>query len=567
MENRKNRSYNIFFNTHTVTGIVISLGLFVIFFCGAFALFMKNIDHWEINKKNEISRAAIDYEGALKKVEEKGYDMHGRTFSISSHDNHINIFSQPLTDSTLVKSSLDILPDSVAKGNILLEFHVETLEDYDDTKEVEAHLGDYIYGLHYFRPIPIIGQYLSGLVAVFFLFAIITGIIIHWEKIRSNFFTFRLKSSLKNLWTDAHTALGVIGLPFQLMYAVTGAIFGLTILIFMPYMMIFFGGDQASMFETVYPDPAFKQYEQKGFINENPNLNELAELTLGNIPNKEINNVFTTVSNFKDKNAHFVISVQADLKSGFFNTVQDVYRVRDGELLHHKEASASPAYSVAVVEFIHKIHFADYGNYFVKLLYFLMALMTCFMITSGVMIWLKACDKKIYEHKKTFNTYVGASYLGLSMGLYQALALMFVLVKAVPSGFYEPFTVVAWFFGAAWLAYTIYAAVIKNYSKITRHALLLAGLIGILVPLANGIQSGLWFWKSLPLGYVDSFFIDVSWLVLSTVTLIVAFSTRPKVKKQKEILRRKDTNLTPDMFDIKREEIQEPALLIQATTK
>lgn len=69
------------------------------------------------------------------------------------------------------------------------------------------------------------GYYLSGFVAFFFLFAILTGIIVHWKKIVSNFYLFRPMAKLKTLWTDAHTALGVIGFPFQFVYAVTGAFF------------------------------------------------------------------------------------------------------------------------------------------------------------------------------------------------------------------------------------------------------------------------------------------------------------------------------------------------------
>ncbi len=532
MENKKNRNYNIFFNTHTVSGIVISLGLFVIFFCGAFALFMENIDHWETNEKNGAVIEPIDYQRVLDKVEEKGYDMHGRTFSISSHQDHINVFSRPLSDSSLVKSALAILPDSVAQGNISLELDIKTLEDYDESKEVKAHLGDFIYGLHYFRPIPVIGQYLSGLVALFFLFAIITGLIVHWEKIRSNFFTFRLKSSVKNLWTDAHTALGVIGLPFQLMYAVTGAIFGLTILIFMPYAMVLFGGDQIAMFEKVYPDPALKQYEVKGYIEQSNGVNTFAERTLSSIPDENVEEVFVSVSNYQDQNAHFAITVRTNLKSGFFNHIQDVYHIQGGEVVHHKEASSAPAYSVAVVEFIHRIHFADYGNYFVKLLYFLTALLTCFMIMSGVMIWLKARDKIAYKHKKKFNQRVGQIYVGASMGLFPGIALLFLLIKIYPSGMENRFDQITWIFAAFWLAYTIYSLFAKNYTRITRHALWLAGILGIAIPVANGITTGLWLWKSFGEGYIDTFFIDLSWLLIALISLTIVSRIKDKISEQ-----------------------------------
>jgi uncharacterized iron-regulated membrane protein len=68
-----------------------------------------------------------------------------------------------------------------------------------------------------------IDYYLSGFVALFFLFAIATGVLLHWQKIVSNFYLFRPREKLKTMWTDAHTSLGILGLPFQFVYAVTGA--------------------------------------------------------------------------------------------------------------------------------------------------------------------------------------------------------------------------------------------------------------------------------------------------------------------------------------------------------
>ena len=57
--------------------------------------------------------------------------------------------------------------------------------------------------------------------------------------------------------------------------------------------------------------------------------------------------------------------------------------------------------------------------------------------------------------------------------------------------------------------------------------MVLAGVMGLLIPVLNGLQSGLWFWKSLSMGYTDSFFVDVAWLVMGIVTLLSAKNFRP----------------------------------------
>ena len=45
------RSYNIFFHLHTISGIIISAALFVIFFTGSFSFFRDEIANWQKNEE------------------------------------------------------------------------------------------------------------------------------------------------------------------------------------------------------------------------------------------------------------------------------------------------------------------------------------------------------------------------------------------------------------------------------------------------------------------------------------------------------------------------------------
>lgn len=163
------RDYNVFFNTHTVSGIIISIGLSVIFLAGAFALFMDNINHWEANEPSEHAELTVDYDRLLHHLEAKGYAMPGRTIRMRSHERKIQVFSPPITDPVLHGNQLNLLPDSIAKGGIsfhlnpqgFTEAEVESLDNF-------KRLGGFLYGLHYFHPIPY-GMKLSGVVAAIFL--------------------------------------------------------------------------------------------------------------------------------------------------------------------------------------------------------------------------------------------------------------------------------------------------------------------------------------------------------------------------------------------------------------
>ena len=78
-----NRNYNIYFHTHTVSGIVISVVLFVIFFAGSFSFFRDEIINWERSESTAITKEIqLDYNTALQKLD-KEYVLHGRNITIS----------------------------------------------------------------------------------------------------------------------------------------------------------------------------------------------------------------------------------------------------------------------------------------------------------------------------------------------------------------------------------------------------------------------------------------------------------------------------------------------------
>lgn len=525
------RDYNVFFNTHTVSGIVISIGLYVIFLAGAFSLFMESIDHWEANEKpHQVN--ILNYDKAIAQATAAGYDMHGRNLKVYEYDGQIFVRAPALTDSTLQKSDLALLPDSVASGAFTLPLHKQSYQLTDAKKNApQETLGNFLYELHFFEQIPTAGRYLAGLVSIFFLFATITGIIVHWKKIIPNFFTFRLKGSIKNLWTDGHTALGVIGLPYQVMYAVTGAIFCLLVLFSIPMGEIVYDGDTEAMYNDIYPAYQNGHIALHGYHAADVSINGQIQEVLSQYSQGQLKSVYAEVHNFHDQNAHLEMYVETHQIEGFFNYAKYVYQLPDGKLVDYKAMDAAPPYATASWDFIHLIHFGNYGGILIKILYFLMALLTCFVIISGVMIWLTARDKKAYLSKAKFNKNVGSIYLGACLGLYPAIAIMFLLTKIFPADMAHRFTWVSWLFLAFWVGYTGYSYLIKDNFRINRNALFLAGVMGILIPVSNGLHSGLWFWKSLSMGYLDSFWVDISWLLCGVVTLWVALKIRPQVKK------------------------------------
>jgi uncharacterized iron-regulated membrane protein len=539
----KRRIHNVFFNTHTVSGIVISVGLYIIFLAGAFALFQNTINNWEINEPEKHFSPLLDYERIIDEVEKKGYQLYGRDVRVSYYENngrYLSVFAGPpanklSVDSLKTLSKQDSL--SYAKSTSYFRYNIDP-NTYELTKPDEANgpqqrIGHLLTRLHYFHQIPLVGRHLSGFVSIFFLFAIVTGVIVHWNKIISNFFTFRLKASIKNLWTDAHTALGVLGIPFQFMYAVTGVFFGLGIVLF-PVETFVKGDTDPPSYQILFP--AMKTYGLAGETDKKIRITPLVEEAFASIPEEELEGFQIWIKSFGDINAHLTTVAQTNNNKDFAGKATSTYKLIDGTLVN-SESQYESSYATSSMEYFTQLHYGNFGGLMVQGIYFVLAVITCFVIITGVMVWLTAREKKMYAHKAKFNRNVGAIYLGACLGLYPAIALLFITAKVLPFEMTNRFEIINYVFFGFWLAYTVYAFFIKDNFKINKYSMLLAGVLGLAIPFVNGAITGLWFWKSNSMGYPDSFLIDVSWLVLGVATLLITFIIKPagKIKSVEEI--------------------------------
>ena len=147
---KNKRSYNVFFNVHTVSGIVITIGLFVIFLAGAFALFRTEIDNWQYNEPDHPFRTVIDYDRILQLVEQQGYETKGRFFAIRylKKGDYIDVFSGGLTDKNDSTLTADNTTGTGKRERISMRLDPESYTLLEQSPAGEKFLGTYIYDLH-----------------------------------------------------------------------------------------------------------------------------------------------------------------------------------------------------------------------------------------------------------------------------------------------------------------------------------------------------------------------------------------------------------------------------------
>ena len=518
------RIYNIVFDTHTVTGIVISVALYIIFFAGTLSFLREEIEVWEQNTPMiESSFGTTDFDKLLKELEKE----------ISLYSQNISLIPNGKTRLIVVELSKDKPIEEVKKQEaeevetdyFTIDPTTGQITNYED----DYSLGVFFYQLHFFDPFNLWGysRLLVGLVTFFFLFTLITGLIIHWDKIVQNFYVFRPKNAWKNIWTEAHTVLGLIGLPYQLMYAITGAFFITGSLLFVePAQQLVYGGDQKKI-DALYEH---KDEIRTTFLNRplqtDFSVNEWVEKAKRLFPNtavKEIN-----LTHYGDESMLVKVVAYSPISENFTGTYSVVYQVSDEKILQQQTAQ-TVSYSDALFDIMKHLHFGDYGGYGVKLMYMLLGFLGCVVILSGVLIWLVARDKKnISEHKRKQNQWVANVYLSLCLSMLPATAFVFLIIKLLGEFMLDKQLWIYSLFFGSWGVLSLFFILRRNNFITNRYTLLLSGLWGGLIPIADGLETGNWLWNSALKGETAIFVVNLFWLLVSIITLWVFF----KLKKQ-----------------------------------
>ncbi|MGK6352402.1 PepSY-associated TM helix domain-containing protein [Parapedobacter sp. DT-150] len=498
------RAYNILFHTHTVTGIVISAALFVIFFAGAITLFKYEFYQWEDRSARIPLVEQIDYEQVIQQLDSikpgvsRADEIQVR---MPTREHPLYLIYAPVEDST-------------ATAYTSFRYHPMTGQAVELNQGNGTTVGETLYRLHFLDQIPFfLGRYLAGFVSLFFAFAVVTGVLVHWRNIVAKFYAFSFKQAKKQLWTNAHTIFGLIGLPFQLMYAITGVFYLLNILVLAPAVFVLYGGSQQEIITMLYPPEAFHSHDSDAAPAATIPIAEAVERIRSNHPDYTIEHL--EIINPGKENA----MLGADLvdHTTFNGDGLVMMDLTTGEYkLEIKPGSKS--YIQSMLTGISRLHFATFGGWLLKALFFVLSIFSCFVIISGILIWKEARNKPAYtDRQRRFHHRVTMLYLAVCFGLFPAIAVLFIAEQVVPMTAGHADTVNAGFF-FSWLLFSFIGCFLRNEARVTRFNLWLGGVLSLLVPVANGVISGGWMWQTAGTNpYV--FGTDLCWLLTGLAAL------------------------------------------------
>lgn len=472
----KKRNYNVFFDLHSVAGIVISLGLFVIFFCGGFAFIKEEIGIWE-KAIQQKQTGQFNYEKAVQLIQAKGYDLTNADLRIRETELGNKIYVS-------IDYSISGKPNDLGDKSTFFIIDPNTYEftDHDSTYSY----GEFIYRLHFFSQMPYVGVYLAGLIGVFFLFALISGIVIHWKKMWKNFFLYRPKKKLKTLFTDAHTALGFIGLPFQAVYAISGSFLGLSILALIPATLMY-DGDQTALMEDFRSN--MQRYEITNQTMQTvPSIQSFVEKAQNLQPSIHFHEVL--IKTYCNENMHVIVHGNGDDKR-LISTANIAFQASNQAIMYNKTPQQFDVRDSGVGMIMMVLHFGSFGGLGIKIVYFFLAMITGFVIISGVLVWLEARTKKNITSKQARkNKLVERWYLGISYALIVMTALSFSLTLFLNGELAAQRKQILYYtFFIGWFVLSIVFYFIYNRKKLAQISFISSGVLFIVAVLTHGYLS------------------------------------------------------------------------------
>ncbi|MEO0527041.1 MAG: PepSY domain-containing protein, partial [Bacteroidota bacterium] len=287
------------------------------------------------------------------------------------------------------------------------------------------------------------------------------------------------------------------------------------------------------IFESIRPERALEMNENAPF-SQNRSVNDLLHLVEKNYPDFEVQNVVMLNYGREDATATFSV----DDGKGIVGDGLFTYRMKTSELIA-KIVPNQKTYSQTIYNLLTKLHFGTFGGILLKIVYFILSMITCFMLISGVLIWQTARNNSQYTIKqKRFHHRTTKVYLAICLSLFPAIALIFIANKLVPLEVSGRATIVNYIFFIGWLVLILGGLFWNNFGKLNRNYLFIGGILSSLVPLLNGIVTGDWIWVSFQKNLYQVASIDLVWLLTGVVSLslVPILSKKYKLSKSKPVL-------------------------------
>lgn len=496
-----------FKHVHTWVGVTAGFLLFVAFYAGAITVFHEPVQRWASMRDAAAVPAPASLPDAQRLLDDvlakhpDAHDFVGMTLPGSEYATMSAYWQDH--QGTWRYATIDATTGSVAPPG--------------------AALPELVNELHYALGAPPVGTWLMGIVALLYGVALVSGLVIHLPMLARNLFALRPGRNLKQFWQDAHNVIGVLSLPFHLVFAVTGAALCLLAVAMVALNPLVFDGKL-----NAAAGAAMNTAPMVAPAGSNATLLPLADLYRRSIVVAKDHGVadfrpaYVKLTNAGDAHAVIEITGRSARGLGAGAVAMDATR---GALLAQQLPGSRDANHLTLAA-IYALHYGDYGNAVVQWLYFLLGLGGAFLFYSGNLLWIESRRKRGQRQQGRAPTNMARATVGICLGLCVALSLGFVAVQVlpltgIPAGRAEYVVCLgAWALCALWAAR-------RAPVRAARELLWVAAAVTAAIPIVHGLATGWWIWTSLAAGQYALFGVDlVAWAMGAAFAMLARATAR-----------------------------------------
>lgn len=502
-----------FTTLHTWVGLVAGFALFVAFYAGAITVFHHELQFWQSPHAADRPRETL---ADAQRLLDETLRRHPKARE------HVGMLF-PGEESP---SSIIYWQDEKAV------WQFATLEDPQGSEAPpQAALSELVNGLHYSLGIPIAGTYLMGIVSLLYGVALFSGLVIHLPKLVPDLFALRPGRNLKRFWQDAHNVVGVLSLPMHLMFAVTGALLCLVFITMMALNpLIYRGGLMAALPAAMDTAPVRKaagEPVRAGTLAMWHARSIEAALQQGQ---QRFEPAYLKLANAGDRNAVVEVTGESPGALGPLGAV--ALDANTGALLGTQLPGARDA-NHATLASAYALHFGEYGNSWVKALYFLMGLAGAFLFYSGNLLWVESRRKRRQVRQGRAQVNMARATVGVCIGLCVAVSAAFIATQVLEAvaarRALDVASGIGWACFGSWALCIVWAA-LRPPVRAAQELLWMAAATTLLVPVAHGIATGWWLWHSAASGHWNLFCIDAGALAMGIGFVALARATARRAR-------------------------------------
>lgn len=477
-----------FLALHTWVGLLAGMALFIAFYAGAITVFSHEIADW-----NRSGAAAV-----------VPGDPVART--------------QTLLDALLkahpqaAESVYLVLPGEHGPQPSAYWFEAGSGEsrrfmlDERDTLDEDAFghsFIEYIYDLHFTAGLPKpFGTYLFGVVCLLYGLALVSGVVIYAPTLVKNLFALRLGKNIKRLWQDSHNAVGMLSLPFHIVFAWSGAVLALGLMLLVPFQTMVYEGKLLQLLERdFYGAP---QVAAAHVARPSLPLATLLQRGQAALPDLEIEGI--SLVNAGDANARATLYGVVEQRR--LNQLGSVTLDAASGAVIGTVAPKTMTPGMLIMRGLQTLHFGNFGHDAVKWLYFVLGLAGAFLFYSGNLLWIESRRKRRQVEQPRRTRVMAALTLGVCLGCVAGVSAVFIAGALAPGAAAAPTYLTVFFASLLW-------ACLRQPARAGHELLWLCALLTVAIPLAGWIGSGEQLLAAAWRGHWHRFFVDAVAVLLA----------------------------------------------------